>query len=100
MVRIYIRGHFLGEGRNMPVTKTIAKRIRQAEKARVRNKHYNSMMKTAIRKALATDSAESATELGRSAISLIDKVAGHGIIHKNKAANQKSRIAKHMATFS
>ncbi|MCF7808847.1 MAG: 30S ribosomal protein S20 [Candidatus Marinimicrobia bacterium] len=84
----------------MPVTKTIAKRIRQAEKARERNKHYNSMMKTSIRKALAADNAETATELGRSAISLIDKVAGHGIIHKNKAANQKSRIAKHMASFS
>ena len=84
----------------MPVSKSIAKRIRQAEKARVRNKHYNTMMKTAIKKALASDSAESASELGRSAISLIDKVAGHGIIHKNKAANQKSRIAKHMGSFS
>ena len=84
----------------MPVKKTIAKRIRQAEKARTRNKHYNSMMKTAIRKALATDSADNATTLGRTAISMIDKVASNGVIHKNKAANQKSRIAKHMATFS
>ncbi len=84
----------------MPVTKTIAKRIRQADKARVRNKHYSSMMKTAIRKAMAADNADNATTLGRSAISLIDKVAGHGMIHKNKAANQKSRISKHMATFS
>jgi small subunit ribosomal protein S20 len=84
----------------MPVTKTIAKRIRQAEKARVRNKHYNSMMKTAIRKALTADSADNATTLGRTAISMIDKVASNGVIHKNKAANQKSRIAKHIATFS
>lgn len=84
----------------MPVTKTIAKRIRQAEKARIRNKHYNSMMKTAIRKALTADSADNASTLGRTAISMIDKVASNGVIHKNKAANQKSRIAKHMATFS
>jgi small subunit ribosomal protein S20 len=84
----------------MPVKKTIAKRIRQAEKARVRNKHYNSMMKTAIRKALATEDAETATNLGRSAISLIDKVASNGIIHRNKAANQKSRVAKHIGSFS
>ncbi len=84
----------------MPVKKTIAKRIRQAEKARIRNKHYSSMMKTAIKKALATEDAENATTLGRSAMSLIDKVASVGIIHKNKAANQKSRIAKHIGTLS
>jgi len=84
----------------MPVKKTIAKRIRQAEKARIRNKHYQSMMKTAIKKALATEDAEHATTLGRSAIALIDKVASNGIIHKNKASNQKSRVSKHMATFS
>ena len=84
----------------MPVKKTVAKRIRQAEKARVRNKHYNTKMKSAIKKALAAEDAENATTLGRSAISLIDKVASHGIIHKNKAANQKSRVSKHIATFS
>jgi small subunit ribosomal protein S20 len=84
----------------MPVKKTIAKRIRQAEKARMRNKHYSTMMKSAIKKAMAADNAENATTLGRSAIAVIDKVAATGIIHKNKAANQKSRVAKHMATFS
>ena len=84
----------------MPVKKTIAKRIRQAEKARVRNKHYNSMMKTAIKKTLATADAETATATGLTAISLIDKVASRGIIHRNKAANQKSRVAKHIASFS
>ncbi len=84
----------------MPVKKTIAKRIRQADKARVRNKHYASKMKTAIKKAMATEDAETASTLGRTAITVIDKVAAHGIIHKNKASNQKSRIAKHMASFS
>ncbi len=84
----------------MPVKKTIAKRIRQAEKARVRNKHYSSMMKSAIKRVMAADTAENATALGRSAIVIIDKVAASGTIHKNKAANQKSRVAKHMATFS
>jgi len=84
----------------MPVTKTIAKRIRQAEKARIRNKHYNSMMKTAIRKAMSTEDADNANSLGKSAISIIDRVASHGVIHKKKASNQKSRIAKHIASFS
>ena len=84
----------------MPVKKTIAKRIRQADKARVRNKHYNSMMKSAIKKVMATEDAENATASGRSAIAIIDKVAANGIIHKNKAANQKSRVAKHIASFS
>ncbi|NQV16830.1 30S ribosomal protein S20 [bacterium] len=84
----------------MPVKKTVAKRIRQADKARIRNKHYNSTMKSAIKKALAAEDADTAATLGSSAISLIDKVASHGIIHQNKAANQKSRVSKHIATFS
>jgi len=84
----------------MPVTKTVAKRIRQADKARVRNKHYTTTMKNAIKKALGAEDAEAANTFGRDAISKIDKVAAHGIIHKNKAANQKSRISKHIASFS
>ncbi len=84
----------------MPVKKTVAKRIRQAEKSRVRNKHYTSKMKTAIKRALDADTKETAEALGRDAISVIDKTVSKGIIHKNKAANQKSRVAKHVNSLS
>ena len=80
----------------MPVTKTVAKRIRQADKNRQRNKHYSSRMKSAIKKALSTTSKEEAETAGREAISIIDQTVTKGIIHKNKAANQKARVAKHI----
>ena len=83
----------------MPVKKTVAKRIRQAEKSRQRNKHYNSLMKTAVKNALSTDDKAKAEELTRQAISTIDRVAAKGIIHANKAANQKSRVAKHLSSL-
>ena len=84
----------------MPVKKTVAKRIRQADKARMCNKHYSSLMKSAIKQALDTKTKEEADTLGRTAIATIDKVASKGIIHRNKADNQKSRIAKHMNSLA
>lgn len=80
----------------MPVTKTVAKRIRQAEKNRQRNKHYTSRMKSAIKKAMDASNKEEAQALTQEAITIIDQTASKGIIHKNKAANQKSRITKHL----
>ncbi len=70
------------------------KRIRTSAKAAAVNRHYRSMMRTAIKKVrLATDKA-SAEEAFRHACSLLDKLALRGIIHKNKAANAKSRLAR------
>jgi small subunit ribosomal protein S20 len=84
----------------MPVKKTIAKRIRQAEKARVRNKHYNSTMKTAIKFVLSSTEKETAEKLGIAAHSVIDSIANKGIIHKNKAANQKSKVSRFINKLS
>ena len=62
---------------------TVLKRVRQSIKAHTRNKNYKSVVKTVIKKA-------------NEAFSKIDKVASKGIINKRKAANQKSRISKHL----
>lgn len=70
------------------------KRTRQSEKARIRNQHYKSTMKTAIKKVIATKDKELAQKELRYTVSLLDKMASKGIIHKNKAANQKSRLTK------
>lgn len=72
------------------------KRIRQAKKRNLRNRHYKSMMKTWINRVIATSNKEEALKLFPEAISVIDKVAQKGIIHKNTAANKKSRLAKHI----
>lgn len=71
------------------------KRVRQAEKSRKANASMRSMFRTYIKKVLAEveagnqDGAKSALER---AIPVIDKMASKGVIHKNKAARQKSRL--------
>ena len=75
---------------------TVLKRVRQSVKANARNKNYKSAVKTVVKKVLNEENKEKATEKANKAFSTIDKVASKGVIHKNKAANQKSRISKHI----
>ena len=76
------------------------KRVRQSRKANSYNNHYKSMMKTSIKKVLGSSSKEDASVLKNEAFKIIDKVASKGVIHKNKAANQKSRISRHLNSLS
>jgi len=84
----------------MSQNKSVQKRIRQAEKARIRNKHYKSLMKTMIKKVKATKTKEEAEPIFRKAISFIDSIAGKGVIHKNNASNRKSKLAKFVELLS
>ena len=72
------------------------KRVRQSKKANSRNKHYKSLVKTVTKKVLTEKTKKKASEFANDAFSIIDKVAGKGIIHKRKAANQKARVSKHI----
>jgi len=78
-------------------SKSVLKRVRQAEKRRLKNKHYKSLIKTMIKKVKSAQTKEEAEELYKKAVSVIDKVASKGIIHKNNAARKKSRLAKYLA---
>ena len=75
---------------------TVLKRVRQSIKANARNKNYKSAMKTAVKNVLKEENKEKAEEMVNKAFSIVDKAASKGVIHKNKAANQKSRISKHI----
>ncbi|HEB95700.1 MAG TPA: 30S ribosomal protein S20 [Sedimenticola thiotaurini] len=71
------------------------KRARQAEKHRQHNASRRSMMRTYVKnvvKAIAAGDREAATEAYRKAVPVIDRIAGQGLIHKNKAARHKSRL--------
>ncbi len=72
------------------------KRNRQTTKRQARNKAVRSEMRTRSKKAItAIDTgAEDTAESVRLAIKRIDKAAAKGIIHKNQAANRKSRLMK------
>ena len=72
------------------------KRVRQAERRRVRNASHRSRVRTYIKRVVAAIEAgdrEAASAALRSAEPVIDKMAAKGILHKNKAARHKSRLA-------
>jgi small subunit ribosomal protein S20 len=70
------------------------KDARQAAKRRERNKYYGKTTRNAIREIRGAKSKKDATEGLNLTVSMIDKLAKRGIIHKNKAANLKSGLVK------
>ena len=81
--------------------KSQIKRNKQNEVARLRNKGERSALRTQIKNFVSTveggDSAkaqEAYPEISRA----LDKAASKGLIHKRKAANQKSRLAKKLSS--
>ena len=76
--------------------KSAEKRIRANEKKRIRNRYQHKTTRTATKKLVATTSQPEAEALLKEVSSLIDKLAKKNIIHWKKAANQKSRLTKHV----
>ncbi|MCR5455404.1 MAG: 30S ribosomal protein S20 [Bacteroidales bacterium] len=72
------------------------KRIRQNEAHRLHNRYYAVTMRNAVRKLRACDNKEEAEKSLPTVSKMIDKLAKRNIIHKNKAANLKSKLAKHV----
>jgi|TARA_B100000809_G_C14844285_1_gene425914 small subunit ribosomal protein S20 len=71
------------------------KRVRQSLRNNLRNRHYKSMVKSSIKKVMEADKKD-APDLLVQAISIIDRVCGKGIIHKNRASHQKSKLTKYI----
>jgi small subunit ribosomal protein S20 len=78
------------------------KRNRQTVKRQARNKAVRSELRTRSKRANAAiaEDVESAEETIRLAVKRIDKAAAKGVIHKNQAANRKSRLMKRAAKAS
>ena len=76
--------------------KSAEKRNRQTPKRTVRNRVLRSGARTAVKKArTAVDSAETmSAEAVQAAISVLDRAAKKGVIHKNNASRRKSRLVK------
>jgi small subunit ribosomal protein S20 len=73
--------------------KATKKDVRQSAKRRERNKYYGKTTRNAIRDLKVLKGKEMGEKLPEVA-SMIDKLAKKGIIHKNKAANLKSKLTK------
>lgn len=79
----------------MANSKSALKRVRVAERQRVRNRTYISASRTLIRKAeasIASGDVSAASTAVANAISMLDRSAVKGIIHPNNAARRKSRL--------
>ena len=75
------------------------KRIRQNEEKRVRNKYYAKTMRNALRDFRGLTDKKQAEETFPKLSSMIDKLVKKNIIHKNKAANLKSKMAKQVSAL-
>nr|WP_113865443.1 30S ribosomal protein S20 [Brenneria salicis]NMN90486.1 SSU ribosomal protein S20P [Brenneria salicis ATCC 15712 = DSM 30166]RBP64813.1 SSU ribosomal protein S20P [Brenneria salicis ATCC 15712 = DSM 30166]RLM31540.1 30S ribosomal protein S20 [Brenneria salicis ATCC 15712 = DSM 30166] len=75
--------------------KSAKKRAVQSEKRRKHNASRRSMMRTFIKKvyaAIATGDKEAAQKAFKDMQPIVDRQAGKGLIHKNKAARHKSNL--------
>ena len=82
--------------------KSQIKRIRTNEKRRQRNLAVKSELKTLVRKtreAVEAGDKEAAIEALRVASRKLDKAVSKGVIHRNQAANRKSKLAKRVASL-
>jgi small subunit ribosomal protein S20 len=75
----------------VPNIASAKKNMRKSRAATVRNRAQRSALRTALKKATAP---EANLEVKRSAVQLLDRAARKGLIHRNTAARQKSRLAK------
>ncbi len=76
------------------------KAVRQAEKRRQRNRLKAKTMRNALRRLRETNNREEALRNLPKVFSLIDRLSKSKVIHKNKAANLKSGLAKKIASIT
>lgn len=76
--------------------KSSLKRIRQDARKRLRNRYYKKSARTAIKKLREMTDREEAIKYFPKVTSMIDRLAKNNSWHKNKAANLKSKLARHI----
>jgi len=79
--------------------KSAIKRIKTSEKKRINNRYYARSMRGIVRKFRGLTDKNEATKGLPKVVSMIDKNAKRGIIHKKKAANLKSKLTKMIANL-
>ncbi len=74
--------------------KSAIKRIRSNDAKRISNRYYAKTSRNAVKKLRSTDNKAEATVLLPKVVAMLDKLAKKNVIHKNKASNLKSKLAK------
>lgn len=80
----------------MPNIESAIKRARQNETTNARNSAKIASVRTAVKRfeQAAAEDADNKDELFRNASKMLDQAASKGLIHANKAAREKARLAK------
>ena len=84
----------------MPKLKSSKKRLLINQSQKTRNRAHMSAMRSAIKAVDAASDTETAQAALKTAISVIDKTARKGIVHRNTAARDKSRLTKHVNSMA
>jgi len=74
--------------------KSSLKRIRTNESRKIQNRYHGKTMRNAIKKFKAIEVKDDAVSQLPKMVSMIDKMAKRSVIHKNKAANLKSKLTR------
>lgn len=77
--------------------KSSKKRVRSSATRRLRNRYYKKSTRTAIKNLREITDKEEAEKFLPKVVSMIDKLAKNNRIHKNKAANLKGKLMRHVA---
>ena len=80
--------------------KATKKDVRQSIKRRERNRYYGKTSRNAIRDLRALEDKAAVSEKMPEVVSMIDKLAKRGVIHKNKASNLKSKLTKRLNSLA
>ena len=80
--------------------KSSLKRIRQDKVKTLHNKYYAKTMRNAVRKLRAMTDKDEAVKLYPEVQKMVDKLAKTNVIHKNKAANLKASLCKHIGKLA
>ncbi len=79
--------------------KSALKRIRSNRVRQIRNKYQHKTTRNAVRALRASTDKKEAEVLFPKVVTMLDKLAKNNVIHKNKASNLKSKLAKHVAAL-
>ena len=80
--------------------KSALKRIRQSETKRLLNRYQHKTARNAVRNLRGLTNKKEALALFPKVVAMLDKLTKRNILHKNKVANLKSKLAKHVSSLS
>lgn len=80
--------------------KSSVKRIRSNNAKKLTNRYQAKSTRTALKNIRSEKDKKAATAALPKMVAMLDKLAKKNVIHKNKAANLKSKLAKHVAKLA